>query len=74
MELPQWCGENLDTLWDAVTGMMYTPAEVVICKTASSKDAQELVDAVISLLQQAQNEYNVIFVVVNGQPEINNDI
>ena len=74
LELPQWCGENLDALWDAVTGMMYTPAEVIICKTAGSKDAQELVDAVISLLQEAQNEYNEISVVVDGQPEINNDI
>ena len=23
LELPDWCGENLDALWDAVTGMMY---------------------------------------------------
>ena len=21
LELPEWCGENLDVLWDAVTGM-----------------------------------------------------
>ena len=38
LELPQWCGENLDALWDAVTGMMYTPAEVTIIPKAGRKE------------------------------------
>ena len=34
LELPRWCGSNLNALWDAVTGIMYTPVEIRIVRKA----------------------------------------
>ena len=64
LELPQWCGENLDALWDAVTGMMYTPAEVTIFPKVKRKELQDDVKEIISVFQEAQQEYNEILVIV----------
>ena len=64
LELPPWCGENLDALWDAVTGMMYTPAEVTIIPKAGRKELQEDVKEIITVFQEAQDEYNEISVIV----------
>lgn len=64
LELPEWCGENLDALWDAVTGMMYTPANITI-KTATKKtDLQQSVNDIITVFQEAEEEYHEITVVV----------
>ncbi|HOD02265.1 MAG: Barstar [Firmicutes bacterium ADurb.Bin300] len=30
LQIPDGYGENLDALWDAVTGMIYTPAEITV--------------------------------------------
>ncbi len=64
LELPQRCGENLDALWDAVTGMMYTPAEVTIIPKVRRKELQEDVKEIITVFQEAQDEYNEISVIV----------
>ena len=64
LELPQWCGENLDALWDAVTGMMYTPAEVTIFPKVKRKELQDDVKEIIAVFQEAQQEYNEISVIV----------
>ena len=64
LELPQWCGENLDALWDAVTGMMYTPAEVTIIPKVRRKELQEDVKEIITVFQEAQQEYNEISISV----------
>ena len=64
LELPQWCGENLDALWDAITGMMYTPAEVTIIPKVRRKELQDDVKEIISVFQEAQQEYNEISVIV----------
>ena len=64
LELPQWCGENLDALWDVVTGMMYTPAEVTIIPKVRSTELQEDVKEIITVFQEAQDEYNEISVIV----------
>ena len=64
LELPHWCGENLDALWDAVTGMMYTPAEVTIIPKVRRKELQEDVKEIITVFQEAQDEYNEISVIV----------
>lgn len=70
LELPQWCGENLDALWDAVTGMMYTPAEVTIIPKVRRKELQDEVNEIIAVFQEAEQEYNEISVIVlNSQPE-----
>ena len=64
LELPQWCGENLDALWDAVTGMMYTPAEVTIFPKVKRKELQDDAKEIIAVFQEAQQEYNEILVIV----------
>ena len=64
LELPRWCGENLDALWDVVTGMMYTPAEVTIIPKVRRKELQEDVKEIITVFQEAQDEYNEISIIV----------
>ena len=64
LELPRWCGENLDALWDAVTGMMYTPAEVTIFPKVKRKELQDDAKEIIAVFQEAQQEYNEISVIV----------
>ena len=64
LELPQWCGENPDALWDAVTGMMYTPAEITVCPEVRRKELQEEVKEIIAVFQEAEQEYHEISVIV----------
>ena len=64
LELPQWCGENLDALWDAVTGMMYTPAEVTIIPKVRRKELEDDIKEIIAVFQEARDEYNEMSVIV----------
>ena len=60
LELPDWCGENLDALWDALTGIMYTPASISVTKTTAWKDIQEHADAIVAVMQEAEQKYGEI--------------
>lgn len=62
LELPEWCGENLDALWDAITGMMYTPARVTIVPSARRNDLEGAIDDIVSLFQEAEQTYHEITV------------
>lgn len=62
LELPQWCGENLDALWDAATGMMYTPAEIIICPKVRRRELRDDIQEIVAVFQEAQQEYNEISV------------
>ena len=62
--LPSCCGENLDALWDAVTGIMYTPAEIRICKTAARSNLLPEVEEIIALFQEAEDKYHEISIVI----------
>lgn len=62
LELPDWCGENLDALWDALTGIMYTPAEISIRKSTAWKDIQEHADSIVAVMQEAEEKYREITV------------
>ena len=54
----------MDALWDAVTGMMYTPANITI-KTATKKTAlQQSVNDIVTVFHEAEEEYHEITVVV----------
>ena len=64
LELPEWFGANLDALWDAVTGIMYTPAEIRICKTVARSNLLPEVEEIIALLQEAEEKYHEISVVI----------
>ena len=41
-ELPDWYGTNLDALWDSVTGIMYTPADITVRKEVRSQELKPL--------------------------------
>lgn len=69
LELPQWSGENLDALWDAVTGMMYTPAEIIICPKVRGRELQDDIQKIVAVFQEAQQEYNVISANVLGDTD-----
>lgn len=67
LELPDWYGANLDALWDAVTGLMYVPANIKIIfkpKTKATEKLSDEIDKIISVFCEAQEEYNQIKVVV----------
>ena len=66
LELPEWCGENLDALWDAVTGMMYTPAHIIIRSATKSEELQQSIDDIISVFREAEEEYHEIAVVIRN--------
>ena len=63
LELPDWCGENLDALWDAVTGMMYTPAQITVSKKVRNNSLAADVQQIISVLYEAEEKYGKIKVV-----------
>lgn len=66
LELPDWFGNNLDALWDAVTGIMYLPAEITISRKVGNTELQDEVDAIISVLQEAEQKYNQITVILKA--------
>ncbi len=66
LELPDWCGENLDALWDAVTGMMYTPAQITISKKIKNNSLAADVQQIISVLYEAEEKYGQITVIEKG--------
>lgn len=66
LELPDWHGANLDALWDAVTGLMYVPANVRIIfkpETKASQNLSEEVEKIIAVFVEAEKEYGEIAVV-----------
>lgn len=65
LELPDWFGENLDALWDSVTGIMYVPAEIRISRKVANNELQDEVDEIIKVFQEAEQKYHQITVVVN---------
>ena len=66
LELPEWCGENLDALWDAVTGMMYTPANITIRSATKREELQQSVDDIIAVFREAEEEYHETAVVIKN--------
>ena len=64
LELPSWCGENLDALWDAVTGMMYTPAKITIKTAAKRAELRQSINDIVEVFREAENEYGEIVVTV----------
>ena len=62
LELPDWCGENLDALWDALTGIMYTPAAITVTKTTAWQETQEHANAIVAVMKEAEMKYREITV------------
>ncbi len=63
LELPVWYGENLDALWDSLTGIMAIPADVTIVYKPQTKEAEELrpdILKIIEVFQEAQDVAEVL--------------
>ena len=63
LELPEFYGCNLDALWDAVTGLMYVPANIKIIfkpETAAAQKLADEIEKIISVFKEAEQEYNEI--------------
>lgn len=59
--LPDFYGRNLDALWDSLTGIMYTPAFVIIKGILTlPNELQVYADKVVSTFIEAQEEYGQI--------------
>lgn len=63
LDLPQNCGRNLNALWDAVTGMMYTPAIITVSKKIKNSELVDDVQEIISVLYEAEEKYGKIKVI-----------
>ena len=63
LELPDWCGENLDALWDALTGIMYIPAEITVSKKVANKGLLSVIEQIIDVMHEAENTYHEIAVI-----------
>ena len=64
LELPSWCGENLDALWDALTGMMYTPAVITIKTEIKRTELQQSINDIVEVFREAETECGEIMVTV----------
>lgn len=63
LELPEWYGQNLDALWDSITGIMYVPADITIIYKPETKGSEKLateVNKIIDVFKEAVEEYNEI--------------
>lgn len=63
LELPQWCGSNLSALWDALTGIMYVPAEITIVRRVAKSELEPMLSEIIEIMYQAQDTYHEITVI-----------
>lgn len=67
LELPDFYGQNLDALWDSLTGIMYLPANIrIIFKPQKSMSVEFLrgVEKIIEVFKEAEQEFGQIKVTV----------
>ena len=64
LELPEWFGANLDALWDALIGIMYTPAQITVNKAVKNADLSEDVEEILSVMHEAEEKYHDIIIVI----------
>ena len=59
LELPEWYGNNLDALWDMLTGFIETPINIKVIfkpETSSEKSLKENVFKIIETFKEAAEE------------------
>ena len=62
LELPAWYGGNLDALWDSLTGIMYTPADITIRyrpRTKAAEGLKEYIHSVIAVFEEAREKEEI---------------
>ena len=63
LELPEFYGCNLDALWDAITGLMYVPANIKIIfkpETVTTQNLADEIEKIIQVFKEAEEEYHQI--------------
>ena len=63
LELPEWCGSNINAFWDALTGIMYVPAEITVSKKVANKELDSVVAQIIAVMYEAEQTYHEIKVI-----------
>ncbi|NFP90979.1 barstar family protein [Clostridium sporogenes] len=57
MELPEYYGENLDALWDCITGWIILPVKIEWTNYAVSKERLgDYVDKILETFKEAEEE------------------
>lgn len=56
LKLPEWFGENLSAFWDALTGMVQTPAVLTVHKKVANELLLPDVDKLIAIARRAEKE------------------
>ena len=51
LELPEWHGNNLDALWDMLTGFIETPIEITVIYKPENKAAENLKENVLKIIE-----------------------
>ena len=51
LELPEWYGNNLDALWDMLTGFIETPINITVVFNPETKAAEGLKENVLKIIQ-----------------------
>jgi len=61
LDFPDFYGENLDALWDAITGLVTLPERVILRGTKNVRAGlQEYMGKIITVFQRAESEYGQI--------------
>ena len=63
LELPDWCGENLDALWDALTGIMHIPAHITVSKKVANPELTPVIEEILVVMHRAERTYHEITVI-----------
>ncbi len=51
LELPEWYGNNLDALWDILTGFIETPVSITVIFKPENKAAENLKENVSKIIE-----------------------
>jgi len=61
LEFPDFYGRNLDAMWDCVTGMMYTPADITVRGISNPNPfVAEKIQGMIEVFKDAEIMYKKI--------------
>ena len=51
LELPEWYGNNLDALWDMLTGFIETPISITVIFKPDTKASENLKENVLNIIE-----------------------
>ncbi len=65
LELPDWYGNNLNALWDALTGIIETPIDITVIFKPETKGAENLKESVLKIIEvfedAAEDDEEIVF-------------